>query len=442
MIDPRYAANRLGSMGRFGDSMMMHVNPRELRGLAAMSPTGRLTTNPHTGMPEAFNLLGSLGSLAGGFLGTLIAPGIGTGIGAGLGSLGGQALSGKGVNFGEGLLSGILSYGLGSALSGLAGGAAGAGAGLLGEAAAGAGADLPAIAASTAAPDIVGEGLGSASGVLSGAAAPAPAMASAGIGVGAPATAALNAPATGLSNSLQNTADMWTRAGQNVTNPDALWNTFGKGFMKTTLPIVGGAYGLASGMMDELTTPMQAQAQQQQRKTDLGYRPMRYTGMQPTNQWDVDPRGIERNYFQPGGGWSFMKDGGKVQKPPRMTLREAERLAQEYDAWKMQGRQVNTPSPFDREPDREFRFRVGGSIRGPGGGLDDAIPAVIDGMHPARLSSGEWVAPAHVVSALGNGSTEDGVRQLEGMANRVLKRKYGTSNRQPRPIRAGRFLPA
>ena len=51
--------------GRYGDSMLVHMNPIEVAGLASLSPTGKLTTNPVTGQPEAFVplLFGGLGSL-------------------------------------------------------------------------------------------------------------------------------------------------------------------------------------------------------------------------------------------------------------------------------------------------------------------------------------------------------------------------------------------
>jgi len=51
-------ARGLASLGRNGDTMLMHVNPDELRGLQglAMSHGGSLTINPHTGLPEAFSL--------------------------------------------------------------------------------------------------------------------------------------------------------------------------------------------------------------------------------------------------------------------------------------------------------------------------------------------------------------------------------------------------
>ena len=47
-------ADLLANQGRYGDSMLVHMNPAEVQGIAALSPTGQLTTNPVTGQPEAF----------------------------------------------------------------------------------------------------------------------------------------------------------------------------------------------------------------------------------------------------------------------------------------------------------------------------------------------------------------------------------------------------
>lgn len=55
-------ARELAKKGRYGDSMLMHVNPLEV---AMLAKTGRITINPDTGMPEAFFfLLPLLASLA------------------------------------------------------------------------------------------------------------------------------------------------------------------------------------------------------------------------------------------------------------------------------------------------------------------------------------------------------------------------------------------
>ena len=83
------AAEQLARQGRYGDTMMVHMNPIEVDALAKLSPTGQLTTNPQTGQPEAFlPLLGSLiaptllgGTALAGTLGTVGASALGTGLG-------------------------------------------------------------------------------------------------------------------------------------------------------------------------------------------------------------------------------------------------------------------------------------------------------------------------------------------------------------------------
>jgi hypothetical protein len=60
----RHAAQVLAAQGRYGDSMLLHVSPQEVQGIASLIPGG-LTTNPHTGLPEAFFFLPFLASLFG-----------------------------------------------------------------------------------------------------------------------------------------------------------------------------------------------------------------------------------------------------------------------------------------------------------------------------------------------------------------------------------------
>ena len=49
-------ANHLASQGRYGDSMLVHMNPQEIAGIASLLPEGQLTRNPQTGIFEAFSL--------------------------------------------------------------------------------------------------------------------------------------------------------------------------------------------------------------------------------------------------------------------------------------------------------------------------------------------------------------------------------------------------
>jgi hypothetical protein len=51
-VDPSQAAQGLASFGRYGDNILVHMNPEELDGLASL---GNITYNPVTGLPEAFS---------------------------------------------------------------------------------------------------------------------------------------------------------------------------------------------------------------------------------------------------------------------------------------------------------------------------------------------------------------------------------------------------
>jgi len=89
-------------------------------------------------------------------------------------------------------------------------------------------------------------------------------------------------------------------------------------------------------------------------------------------------------------------------------------------------------------------YAAGGKLlRGPGDGMSDSIPAVINGVKPQRaaLADGEFVIPADVVSHLGNGSTEAGSKRLYAMMNRVRKARTGNP-KQGKQINADRFMPA
>lgn len=80
-------AQGLASLGRNGDSMLMHVTPNEVAGLQAIAEANgtSLTVNPHTGMPEAFSLGGVFEALAPMAAGAVLGGPLGMGaLGAGL----------------------------------------------------------------------------------------------------------------------------------------------------------------------------------------------------------------------------------------------------------------------------------------------------------------------------------------------------------------------
>tara|TARA_R110000803_G_scaffold106785_1_gene174880 strand:+ start:182 stop:517 length:336 start_codon:yes stop_codon:yes gene_type:complete len=82
-----------------------------------------------------------------------------------------------------------------------------------------------------------------------------------------------------------------------------------------------------------------------------------------------------------------------------------------------------------------------GVIRGQGGGMDDMVNGMIGTEQPVAVSPGEYIVPADVVSGLGDGSTDGGVQELDGMLDRVRQTRTGTTV-QPAPMRTGGALPA
>lgn len=75
-----------------------------------------------------------------------------------------------------------------------------------------------------------------------------------------------------------------------------------------------------------------------------------------------------------------------------------------------------------------------------GDGSSDSVPAMIDGQVPAKLSQGEFIVPADAVSALGNGDTQSGHRQLQAMTNRIRKAKTGKVS-MPTRVNPMRMMP-
>ena len=67
----------------------------------------------------------------------------------------------------------------------------------------------------------------------------------------------------------------------------------------------------------------------------------------------------------------------------------------------------------------------GRMIHGQGGGLDDAVPALLGGRQPAALSDGEYVIPADVVSMMGDGSSNAGGKKLDRLVAKVRIQKTG-----------------
>jgi len=105
MNDLQQQVQNISQQGRFGDNTLVHMNPAEVRGLAQM---GQITTNPNTGLAEAFNLSDVLG-----FAAPIVGGIFGGPMGAALAS--GAVTTAQEGSLKEGIKAGLLSYGLGSA---------------------------------------------------------------------------------------------------------------------------------------------------------------------------------------------------------------------------------------------------------------------------------------------------------------------------------------
>ena len=103
---------RLAQEGRHGDTMLVHMNPREMAGIASLAPNKSITTNPQTGLPEMFNFREALPMIAG--IGSMFIPGLQP-WGAALISGAATAIAEK--DLGKGVMAGLMSYGMGSLLS-------------------------------------------------------------------------------------------------------------------------------------------------------------------------------------------------------------------------------------------------------------------------------------------------------------------------------------
>lgn len=79
----------------------------------------------------------------------------------------------------------------------------------------------------------------------------------------------------------------------------------------------------------------------------------------------------------------------------------------------------------------ETQSRSEGRVAGPGDGMNDRVPANIDGQEDVLLSDGEYIVPADVVSGLGNGSTDAGAKALDGMRDRVREARTGRREQAP-----------
>lgn len=429
--------------GRGGDSMLVHMNPREVAGLQALARSNgtSMTINPNTGYPEAFNLKSLLPALIGFGL-NAFAPGVGSAIGSALGT---SSAVGTGVAVG-----GATALGTGSLKKGIMAGLGAYGGAGLGEGLAGS----SGLAGTTPTPTPGLEGV-TGSGVI-----PKPLPTDPSL-VGSPTSLASTAPggASGLT-APPNFANLGTGVPPNPTFPNAdLYSsapTMGTGAtVSPSTPMASvSTPGLTTGQAFKygsaaLTPAMQPEPFEPP-KSNAMIRPYDFEYNPQTGAYDR-PAGdtSEAAYFSPtftardpylaaaggglmnsyaAGGLTAFKQGGRPKSRPLMG----------EDYYKFMGRDDTMLGIAEKN------FAEGGTPRflsGGGDGMSDDIPAVIGDKQPARLADGEFVIPADVVSHLGNGSSKAGAKRLYEMMADIRKERTGTKKQAP-AIKPSKFMPA
>jgi hypothetical protein len=421
-------AKGLAGLGRYGDSMLMHVHPAEVAGLQALAESQgtTLTRNPHTGMPEAFNLMNALASLAPTLVGVALAPGTG---GASLGIP--AALQGVAPIAGGALTGALIAQAKGenALMGGLTGGLGGAGGSSITKSISGFGASAAPTA--VAAPNSIGSGasiaaadktfpniLGNAgqAGQYGTSVSSAPSYGGPVQGLEAGSMGPNFNPPANIETLNLNPSE---GSAYNSLASNTLNQTSNLGGMATTAAT--GASPFMEGFGRVMDDPMEFLSQN---KWSVGT-PIAMAGLAGLEPSDLYPVGdLVEDKFDPRATLNL---GGKS----KLRLLAGGGIASLYsnpDGTVAQ----NTPAEgygaarLNNLSDMQFSgYKRGGFLDGPGDGMSDSIPATIEGKQPARLADGEFVIPADVVSHLGNGSTKAGAKQLYSMMDRVRKARTG-----------------
>lgn len=135
---------------------------------------------------------------------------------------------------------------------------------------------------------------------------------------------------------------------------------------------------------------------------------------------------------RPGsGGRRYFSDVIYADRPERQPMSVAQ-------AREQAGQQAQGLAALNQPP----KMAGGGRyLDGATDGMADVVPARISGGQEARLSDGEFVVPADVVSHLGNGNSDAGAKQLHAMMTRIRKERTGNP-KQGKQIKPQTMLPA
>jgi hypothetical protein len=468
-------AQELPKYGRYGDSIVAHINPQEAAMLKAMGGSG--TINPVTGLPEYFFKAVSR-AVAAPFKAVnevvKAIPGIGPAIDRGLVSLdkavgsaipggwntlaqtalaftplglparvGLAALGGSGAfgpkgkfNFQRALMSGALAYGAGQLAEGLQAAGGPATDASVADVASKLGVEgastAPGSQAAMLADQAAGfgnEGLRSIASGANYAGAPTSADVFSGLAgtQGAIPVTASQQPAPGFfdkivsSDFVTQTGENLSAAGQGIKNLTGFGTGAKAAGSAFTGPVTtGGMTALAMGTMGLA----QLDEQEKMLKEQLASGSIADTEYQ---------EGIARIQAAKERAEQAVRDnpyqfaaGGSIDDELGMDS------ARGLESGNLQKGLFGLGYAMGGQP----RFLSGG-----GDGMSDSIQATINDKQPARLADGEFVIPADVVSGIGNGSSKAGAKRLYGMMDRVRKERTG-STKQAKAVNPAKVMAA
>jgi hypothetical protein len=212
---------------------------------------------------------------------------------------------------------------------------------------------------------------------------------------------------------------------------DFLKGGSGSGFNWKSLIPIAGAIGSATGLTSSSAPPSGYQGSVPnydavRQAVPNTYDPNRRPGSGGQRYF------TDTQYQAPGTAAAPMSAEGLASLNAANPAREARRPG---------GPRMPAPVPVQEMASGGIaRLAKGQYLNGSSDGMADKVPARIDGQQEARLSDGEFVIPADVVSHLGNGNSDAGAKLLKEMMSRVRKARTG-NNKQGKEIDPKKFLP-
>lgn len=476
----KQTAQQLASKGRYGDSMLVHMTPKEVAGLKYLGSKygAKMTVNPSTGLPEAFNFSRFLPMIAG----AALAPYTG---GASAALIVGGVETARTGNIMKGLQAGLGAYGGANIASGL--GTMGAEQGVANTTAA----NLNTAGSAVGPTNVTGSQIISAQntpGALEN-------FISQQAGGAAPGTEAYRLAGENYATAASEAA---SKAPANLGTPDfrPTYSDIGKGVQR--LGTSEGISTLGSSAMDNpLATAKMAgsvllgsqEEEEPYKKPEIDY--SKYPKADPYKRNfrdNPDPsRDREFAYYEPNA--LYVKDGGQTKynvgglsggytdymqqlqqminmkggADPAMPVQSGSPLQMmasmaksgemgKMKAYKTGGLEdggfvlrastVNGVGNGSSEAGLKYLQEKLGAvpIKGKGDGMSDSIPTSIEGQRKALVSNEEAYVPRNIVARLGDGDINKGASKLDKFMKRVDKAKTGKP-KPPKQINPDNYLP-